>query len=204
MVSQSFLLRLAALCAVVNAAPLPLNINLGAYSPALVVGDGAIEFEGAAGKNGVESIINTLQGAAVAGGARAAAAAAEGATQPATASQAAAAQPAAQQQGLGLGAKAVEPSILNEKASLPLPGAAPLGPRSEEVEVEDEAEAEGDDEQSASAPLQKRQNAGFQAALNFAETALTKGPKIELGTHHAGVGIIVDNNAGAGRGVRSR
>lgn len=25
---------------------LPLNINLGAYSPALVVGDGAIEFEG--------------------------------------------------------------------------------------------------------------------------------------------------------------
>ncbi|KAK5657838.1 hypothetical protein OQA88_2911 [Cercophora sp. LCS_1] len=26
---------------------IPLNINLGAYSPALVVGDGAIEFEGA-------------------------------------------------------------------------------------------------------------------------------------------------------------
>ncbi len=30
----------------------PLNINLGAYSPALVVGDGAIEFDGA-GREGV-------------------------------------------------------------------------------------------------------------------------------------------------------
>ncbi|TLD28530.1 hypothetical protein PspLS_04226 [Pyricularia sp. CBS 133598] len=192
MVSQSYLLRLAAFCAVVNAAPLPLNINLGAYSPALVVGDGAIGFEGAAGKNGVESIINTLQGAAAAGGARAAAA--EGAVQPA---QAAAAQPVAQQQGLGLGAKAVDSGILNEKASLRLPGAAPLGPRSEEVEVEDEAEE--DNEQSASAPLQKRQLAGFQAALNFAESALTKGPKIQLGTPAAGVGIIVDNTASSGR-----
>jgi len=28
----------------------PLNINLGAYSPALVVGDGAIGFEGAGGE----------------------------------------------------------------------------------------------------------------------------------------------------------
>ncbi|KAK6851583.1 hypothetical protein PG990_015279 [Apiospora arundinis] len=28
----------------------PLNINLGAYSPALVVGDGALTFEGEAGK----------------------------------------------------------------------------------------------------------------------------------------------------------
>ncbi|KAI1465070.1 uncharacterized protein F4812DRAFT_439432 [Daldinia caldariorum] len=33
-----------------SAAGAPLNINLGAYSPALVVGDGAIGFEGAEGK----------------------------------------------------------------------------------------------------------------------------------------------------------
>jgi hypothetical protein len=53
---------------------LPLNINLGAYSPALVVGDGAISFEGgeeggAAGEGGqsVEQIVNALQGAAVSG-----------------------------------------------------------------------------------------------------------------------------------------
>ncbi|KAI6381283.1 hypothetical protein MCOR25_001217 [Pyricularia grisea] len=187
MVSQSYLLSLAAICVVVNAAPLPLNINLGAYSPALVVGDGAIEFEGAA-KNSVESIINTLQGAAAAGATRAAAT--EGAAQPATSSQAA----TTQQQGLGLGAKAVDTGILNEKASLPLPGSAPLGPRSEKVEVEEEDAEE--EEEDASAPLQKRQNEGFQAALNYAEKALTKGPKIQMGTPAAGVGIIVDNTAG--------
>ncbi|KAI0912915.1 hypothetical protein F4823DRAFT_579237 [Ustulina deusta] len=33
-----------------SAVALPLNINLGAYSPALVVGDGAIGFRGSEGK----------------------------------------------------------------------------------------------------------------------------------------------------------
>ena len=61
--------------------PQPLNINLGAYSPALVVRDGAISFEGAeegaaAGGNGVTEIVNALQGAAVAGAGSTAAAAA--------------------------------------------------------------------------------------------------------------------------------
>jgi hypothetical protein len=32
----------------------PLNINLGAYSPALVVGDGAIGFHGAEGEAAAE------------------------------------------------------------------------------------------------------------------------------------------------------
>lgn len=40
----------------------PLNINLGAYSPALVVGDGEISFAG--GAAGAENLVNTLQGAA--------------------------------------------------------------------------------------------------------------------------------------------
>lgn len=44
----------------------PLNINLGAYSPALVVGDGEISF--AAGAAGAEGLVNTLQGAAAAQG----------------------------------------------------------------------------------------------------------------------------------------
>ncbi len=49
---------------------LPLNINLGAYSPALVVGDGAISFEGAEGAEGAggtnaAQLVNALQGAAV-------------------------------------------------------------------------------------------------------------------------------------------
>lgn len=42
----------------------PLNINLGAYSPALVVGDGEISFAGAGGEAGAANIVNTLQGAA--------------------------------------------------------------------------------------------------------------------------------------------
>lgn len=46
----------------------------------------------------------------------------------------------------------------------------------------------------------KRDLAGFDRALTFAEAALTKGPIIQLGTGEggAGVGIIVDNNAAAG------
>lgn len=55
---QSFVLT--ALVALTTA--LPLNINLGAYSPALVVGDGAISFEE---REGVENIVGALQGAAV-------------------------------------------------------------------------------------------------------------------------------------------
>jgi hypothetical protein len=39
----------------------------------------------------------------------------------------------------------------------------------------------------------KRQS-GFDRALVYAEAALQKGPKIQLGTPAAGVGIIVDNN----------
>lgn len=42
--------------------------------------------------------------------------------------------------------------------------------------------------------LMKRQATGFDRALVFAEAALTKGPKIQLGTPAAGVGILVDNN----------
>lgn len=49
-----------------SAVAAPLNINLGAYSPALVVGDGEISF--AAGAAGAEGLVNTLQGAAAAQG----------------------------------------------------------------------------------------------------------------------------------------
>lgn len=56
-----------------------------------------------------------------------------------------------------------------------------------------------------SAQSQKRDLAGFDRALTYAEAALEKGPKIQLGTPAAGVGIIVDNNqeaaARAGTGV---
>lgn len=43
---------------------IPLNINLGAYSPALVVGDGEISFRG---KEEVSELMDALEGAAVSG-----------------------------------------------------------------------------------------------------------------------------------------
>ncbi|KAF4783259.1 hypothetical protein HER10_EVM0007938 [Colletotrichum scovillei] len=106
----STLMTLAVLAVGINAAPAPLNINLGAYSPALVVGDGALTFggEAEAGK--------------------------------------------AAQQGIVAG-------------------------------------------RDITKRVEKRQS-GFDRALTFAEAALTKGPKIQLGNGEggAGVGIIVDNN----------
>lgn len=56
----------------------------------------------------------------------------------------------------------------------------------------------------------KRDLAGFDRALQFAEVALGKGPKVQLGTGEggSGVGIIVDNNqeaaARAGTGVAEK
>lgn len=51
-------------------------------------------------------------------------------------------------------------------------------------------------DEEAAANLNKRQLSGFDRALTYAEAALTKGPKIQLGTGEggSGVGIIVDNN----------
>lgn len=55
-----YILAAAGLVGNINA--LPLNINLGAYSPALVVGDGEISF---GGNSDVNSLMNVLEGAAV-------------------------------------------------------------------------------------------------------------------------------------------
>lgn len=52
---------LLALVAATTVIAAPLNINMGAYSPALVVGDGAIGFKGT---ESVTNLMNTLQGAA--------------------------------------------------------------------------------------------------------------------------------------------
>ncbi|KAK3389194.1 hypothetical protein B0H63DRAFT_518433 [Podospora didyma] len=158
--SQSLLFSAAALFTLASA--LPLNINLGAYSPALVVGDGAISFEGeekAAGEG---------------------AAAVE-----------AAAAPAVLAPPTGIAQASVATPILTEAAQFPVPGSSKeLDPR-----LPDEVEARSDDTKVKT----KRDLAGFDRALKFAEVALTKGPKIELGTggHGSGVGIIVDNHASA-------
>lgn len=65
---------LAAMALVAGVHSLPLNINLGAYSPALVVGDGEISF---GGRQDVSSLMNVLEGAAVNAAAGAVAAAAQ-------------------------------------------------------------------------------------------------------------------------------
>src|SRR5690242_2353840 len=57
---------LIALVAAVSA--VPLNINLGAYSPALVVGDGEISLGGAEGARDASALMATLASGANAGG----------------------------------------------------------------------------------------------------------------------------------------
>ncbi|KAL8418335.1 hypothetical protein RB594_001805 [Gaeumannomyces avenae] len=179
------------------AAALPLNINLGAYSPALVVGDGEISF---GGKTDVSNLMNALEGAAVnAASGAAGGAAGRPATQPPAAAQpaqpapaapaAAAAQPAAP------AAPAADPALQEQAqqiAALQGMGKS-IAPRAEDDEAEEE-----EDEQDAeeSSDISKRDITGFDRALRFAEAALTQGPKIQLGTgaEGSGVGIIVDNN----------
>ncbi|OIW30019.1 hypothetical protein CONLIGDRAFT_355687 [Coniochaeta ligniaria NRRL 30616] len=173
------------------AAALPLNINLGAYSPALVVGDGEISF---GGRTDVSNLINALEGAAVnaAAGATAGAAAAPAA---APATEAAAAAPAAQPEAVAAAATG-DPALTEQASQISaLQGMGKeIAPRVAEID----APAVG-----------KRDLAGFDRALTFAEAALTKGPKVQLGTggEGSGVGIIVDNNptaaARAGKGAEA-
>ncbi|OLN80961.1 hypothetical protein CCHL11_10271, partial [Colletotrichum chlorophyti] len=70
---SSTLITLALLAVGINAAPAPLNINLGAYSPALVVGDGALTFGG--GEEGGAAEGGKKNGKGAGGGEAAAAAA---------------------------------------------------------------------------------------------------------------------------------
>lgn len=62
----------------------------------------------------------------------------------------------------------------------------------EEDSAEDVTE---DDHEDDATTVEKRDLAGFDRALTFAEAALTKGPKVQLGTgkEGSGVGIIVEN-----------
>ncbi|CCU81256.1 CSEP0039 putative effector protein [Blumeria hordei DH14] len=120
----------------------PLNINLGAYSPALVVGDGEISFGGAEGEASAEGIFNTLQGSGTTG---VAAGEAKGSAK-------------------GDGLDDTVKKAGGEKATKKVKAAA-------------EKRAE------------KRDMAGFTAALNYADAALNKGPIIDLGTGGGGSGV---------------
>jgi hypothetical protein len=160
MLSQSLMVALLAACGVA----IPLNINLGAYSPALVVGDGEISF---GGKADVASLMNALEGAAVTG------AAANGQAQ---AAPAPAAAPAVA--GGSTAAAVVQPTDQQAAQIASLQGMGKeIAPRVVTMQANKE--------------VLKRDLAGFNAALKFATDALTKGPEIQLGTEAAGVGILV-------------
>ncbi|KAI1406020.1 hypothetical protein F4819DRAFT_508367 [Hypoxylon fuscum] len=168
---------------------LPLNINLGAYSPALVVGDGEISFGGG---QDVTNLMNALEGAAVsaASGTANNAAAAAPATQAAAtpdnvvaAAEAPAVPAAASSTPAESGATQVDPNL--EEQAQQISGLQGMG---KEIAPREDSES----------PKAKRDLAGFDRALTFAEAALTKGPLIQLGTGEggSGVGITVDNNGG--------
>jgi len=156
---------LAALLSATAVVALPLNINLGAYSPALVVGDGEISFGG--GEEGAEALFNTLSGASASG---------SGAAEGLTRSEAEPATP-------------VTPAIVTPTlvpAEAPVSNGAGIGRAVEPREPEVGAAP-------VEAPVEKRDLAGFNAALNFATGALTSGPTVQMGTGEggSGVGIIV-------------
>ncbi|KAI9049963.1 hypothetical protein LZ554_006110 [Drepanopeziza brunnea f. sp. 'monogermtubi'] len=148
--------------AAASVAALPLNIVLGAYSPAVVVGDGEISFGGAEGGAEAEKLMNTLAGASVGG---------EGAAE------------AAKKSSEATPTEQVPPAVKP----------VPEGEKSDEVNA---VEAESEE----NATVQKRDMAGFTAALNFASGALKTSPGVELGTGEggSGVGVIVKPGVDAG------
>ncbi|CAK7223925.1 hypothetical protein SCUCBS95973_005344 [Sporothrix curviconia] len=208
------MVRYAFVAMVGLASALPLNINLGAYSPALVVvdevadsggtGDGEISF---GGNQDVSNLMNVLEGAAVNTAANVANNAAKAAT--ATSSTVTNEVPAAGNTANNAvvtnaaAPPAGDPLIeqAQQIASLQGLGNKEIAPRvqlidveAESANIEDVEEVDADSE-AAESPVAKRDLAGFDRALTFAEAALTKGPKVQLGTGRegSGVGIIVEN-----------
>ncbi|KAG9239070.1 hypothetical protein BJ875DRAFT_491906 [Amylocarpus encephaloides] len=142
----------------------PLNINLGAYSPALVVGDGEISF---GGKADVASLMNALEGAAVNG------AAANGQAAPAVG-----AQPAA---GGGQAATpAAQPAVEGQQQAAQVASLQGMGKEIAPRVIRMEADKE----------LLRRDLSGFNAALKYAAEAIKTTPEINLGTEASGVGIL--------------
>ena len=150
---------------------LPLNINLGAYSPALVVGDGEISF--GAGEE-ASTVLESLSGASVGStadeGPTGTAKQVEGTpsiTTPVISATPSASALPALLSGQGIGSD-IEPRVADD------------------VEIV----AKRDDESD----VEKRDLAGFNAALDFATGALKTNPGVQLGTgvEGSGVGIIVE------------
>ncbi|KAI0135743.1 hypothetical protein F4814DRAFT_444551 [Daldinia grandis] len=194
------MIAVAGFLAGVNA--LPLNINLGAYSPALVVGDGEISFGGG---QDVTNLMNALEGAAV----NAATGTAGGATQNVASAPVAATSTTPVDES-GVVAAQSNPSPVAETPKAPKAPEVPEASAAPTTTVDPNLEQQAAQisglqgmgkeiaPRDSESPKAKRDLAGFDRALTYAEAALTKGPLIQLGTGEggAGVGIIVDNNGG--------
>ena len=139
---------------------------MGAYSPALVVGDGAIGFSGT---QSVTALMNTLEGAA--------------ANQAAT-NGAANAAPAAAAPATPAPAAAVVPDTPVDVQLLEGMGKSVVT-REEEIE-----------EREADKEVEKRDLAGFNAALSYATGALKTSPEVQLGTGEGGSGVGITQKAG--------
>ena len=146
---------------------LPLNINLGAYSPALVVGDGEISF---GGKQDVSNLMNALEGAAVSS------AAANGQAAPAVPVAAAVAQPATAGTNINPAQDTTQVTSLQGMGKEIAPRIVNLVP---------------------TADVEKRDITGFNAALNYATGALKTSPEIQLGTGEGGSGVGITQKPGS-------
>ncbi|KAL5445953.1 hypothetical protein PMIN06_007918 [Paraphaeosphaeria minitans] len=168
MLSHTVLLALVAAVGAV-----PLNINLGAYSPALVVGDGEISL-GAAG---------AAAGAAAQGQRNAEVEQGEAAPQ---GEQQGEAQPAEQQEQPAEAEAAKRGNLVRDiNEILKKREAAP-----------EPAELAHIDAVSRAVEWIKRDINSFNAALSYAERAQQNQPKIELGTGAEGSGVGITVNAG--------
>ncbi len=148
---------------------LPLNINLGAYSPALVVGDGEISF---GGKQDVSNLMNALEGAAVAGGA-----ANRAATTPTIVPTTAAALTTPSQSATTIQATPNDDTQITTLQGM----GKEIAPRVVKL-IKDSAT--------------ERDITGFNAALSFATGALKTSPEIQLGTGEGGSGVGITQKAG--------
>jgi hypothetical protein len=159
---------------VATVAAVPLNINLGAYSPALVVGDGEIAIGEA--KSASELMATLASGANAAGGAAAEGGAARQGQQQQEQGQQAAAE-TQEQPTEGEPAKRA-PNLLRRAIGDFISRRAPQEDKMAAVE--------------GAMDWIKRDLQGFEAALNYAREAMKDSPKVELGSPNAGIGIVVN------------
>ena len=193
MLSHTVLLALVAAVGAV-----PLNINLGAYSPALVVGDGEISL-GAAGAAGASELMATLAQGAQQGAAGGEAARqgqqreAEQAQQGGEAAQGEAQQGEAapqgeqQQEQPAEGEAAKRGNLVRDINEILKRNAAPAPEPTESAHI---------DAVAAAVEWIKRDINSFNAALGYAERAQQNQPKVELGTGAEGSGVGITVNAG--------